>query len=117
MEQVQYLIPAALIIDPDKKILFVKKSTARTQICIDKWEIPGGTINFGENFLDGQQVEMQFHVVGALCHISGNDQITPQQERIKEYQWFSVEEFSKLPEDQRVPGDLEIIKTANLDLS
>lgn len=50
MEQIQYLIPAALIIGPDQKILLIKKSTARTEICIDKWEIPGGTIKFGENF-------------------------------------------------------------------
>lgn len=141
MDKVQYLIPAALILDSEGKILFAKKSAARTEICIDKWELPGGTIKFGESVeeglkrkikeyfsvdieidkiipyihsytapgkLDGKEVEMQFFVIGIKSHIISGE-IKPLKGKIKEYKYLSIEEYTSLPEDQRVPGDLEII--------
>lgn len=147
MEQIQYLIPAAVITNSEYQILFLKKKTARTNICIDKWELPGGTIQFGENFydalkrkvkdylgidvdpqeiipyvhsyvtdgkIDDQPVQMQFHVIGVLCQIVGESEIELNQERISEFTWMNKEDFFNLPEDERVPGDAEILKALDL---
>lgn len=144
MEQIQYLIPAAVITNSEGKILFLKKETARVDICIDKWELPGGTINFGETVeqalkrkirdyigvdvqikniipyihsytttgrLNGEEKEMQFHVLGIICSLDKNQQIKLTADRIKDYTYLSYEDYSNLPEDQRVPGDLEILKS------
>lgn len=147
MGNTQYLIPVAVITNSENKILFVKKLTARSADCVDKWELPGGTIEFGESFEqslqrkikqylglmievdsiiptvqsrttigdeNGQSVDIQFHIIGALCEIIGDYQVVPQEGKIGEYAWMSVDEFIDLPEDQRVPGDAAILKASSI---
>lgn len=143
-----YLIPAALIVNSGKEILLIKKSSAKTALCVDRWEIPGGTLKFGEKFkdgakrkvkqylgldievgdiipyvhsnittgrLNGEEVEMQFYVEGVRCTLVDEKQELQLQEgRIKDARWFSKDEYLRLAEDGRVPGDLEIIRASEI---
>lgn len=61
-KQVQYLIPAAVVVNSEEKILMVKKSTARTALCVNRWEIPGGTLKFGEKFKDGLKRKIKEYI-------------------------------------------------------
>lgn len=142
----QYLIPVAVIKNPEGKILFIKKSIAKSEVCINRWELPGGTVPFGVTFKDAlkekikdylgidievgtiipqvathvskglanKDGEIQFFVIGAFCSIIGDSTLTLKQGKISDATWLSIEEFNQLPEDERVPGDLEILKTVTL---
>lgn len=147
-KQVQYLIPAALIVNLNGEVLLIRKSSARTELCVGRWEIPGGTLKFGEEFedgavrkvkeytgldvrakrtipyvhsnvttgtLDGEEVDMQFYVQGVECEqIDADQELQLQEGRIKDAKWFSRDEYMAVPEDERVPGDLEIIQASEI---
>lgn len=147
-EQIQYLIPAALIVNSEGKVFFTKKSSARAEICVDRWEIPGGTVRFGEDPLEGlrrkieeyigakvevekmiphiysyvtsgtleeKEVDMQFLVLGFKCSLEDPEQEFHLQEgKIEDVKWFSQDEYLALPENDKAPGDLEIIQAAGI---
>jgi len=117
---------SGLIINHQRKILLVKRKEKKLPEADNKWEFPGGKLNFGETIEETIEREIfeetgyqviaktmlpkpfyslwhyptfdQYTVIFCfLCQLKVNKKVVRDDHHVEEINWFSINELEKLP--------------------
>lgn len=136
-EQKQYFISCAVIFNNDRKVLLTKRHNPSNEEVHDKWQLPGGGIDYGEHprvsvirevteetgltiSLISAQPYAYSHVfkttgahivmmIYAADHVSGEVDISADLEETSDFGWFSLDEILKL---DSLPETTQIVQDA-----